>query len=105
MRIKRFDVAYANGKPHRNGTVSGANPTTTHIEYWRIPRLRDYERNPRKNDHAVDAMLGSIREYGFAIPVLARTSGEVVDGHFRLKAARKLGMWIPSLEDLQISPF
>ena len=34
----------------------------------------------------------SIREFGFKIPVLARSDGEVVDGHLRLKAARKLGI-------------
>jgi DNA modification methylase len=37
-------------------------------------------------------MCGSIREFGFKIPVLARSAGEVVDGHLRLKAARKLGI-------------
>ena len=37
-------------------------------------------------------MCGSIREFGFKIPVLARGDGEVVDGHLRLKAARKLGL-------------
>jgi ParB-like chromosome segregation protein Spo0J len=52
-----------------------------------------YARNPRKNDAAVDRMCGSIREFGFKIPVLARSDGEVVDGHLRLKAARKLGSW------------
>ena len=51
-----------------------------------------YARNPRKNDAAVDRMCGSIREFGFKIPVLARSDGEVVDGHLRLKAARKLGI-------------
>src|SRR5260370_11371972 len=38
-------------------------------------------------------MCSSIREFGFKIPVLARSDGEVVDGHLRLKAARKLGSW------------
>jgi DNA modification methylase len=37
-------------------------------------------------------MCDSIREFGFKIPVLARSDGEVVDGHLRLKAARKLGI-------------
>src|SRR6202453_184913 len=37
-------------------------------------------------------MCGSIREFGFKCPVLARSDGEVVDGHLRLKAARKLGI-------------
>src|SRR6202167_366108 len=64
-----------------------------HIEYWLIERLVFYARNPRKNDAAVDRMCSSIREFGFKIPVLARSSGEVIDGHLRLKAARKLGSW------------
>src|SRR5215470_14631169 len=63
------------------------------IQQWPIDRLVFYIRNPRKNDAAVDRMCGSIREFGFKIPVLARTDGEVVDGHLRLKAARKLGSW------------
>src|SRR6476619_1197583 len=63
-----------------------------HIETWAIDRLVFYARNPRKNDAAVDRMCSSIREFGFKIPVLARSDGEVVDGHLRLKAARKLGI-------------
>ena len=62
------------------------------IEIWSIDRLAFYPKNPRKNDAAVDRMVASIREYGFKIPVLARSSGEVVDGHLRLKAARVLGI-------------
>ena len=62
------------------------------IEMWPIDRLIPYARNPRKNDTAVDRMAASIQEFGFKIPVLARSSGEVVDGHLRLKAARKLGI-------------
>src|SRR6267142_3542009 len=62
------------------------------IETWSIGRLVEYPRNPRKNDGAVDRMCGSIREFGFKIPCLVRSDGEVVDGHLRLKAARKLGI-------------
>ena len=36
--------------------------------------------------------MASITEFGFKIPILARSSGEVVDGHLRLKAAQKMGM-------------
>jgi DNA modification methylase len=67
-------------------------PATQRIELWPIDKLIFYARNPRKNDSAVDRMCGSIREFGFKIPVLARSDGEVVDGHLRLKAARKLGI-------------
>src|ERR1700716_1481358 len=63
-----------------------------HIQQWPIEKLVFYVRNPRKNDAVVDRMCGSIREFGFKVPVLARSDGEVVDGHLRLKAARKLGI-------------
>jgi ParB-like chromosome segregation protein Spo0J len=62
------------------------------IELWSIDKFVPYARNPRKNDAAVDRMAASIQEFGFKIPVLARSTGEVVDGHLRLKAARKLGI-------------
>jgi ParB-like chromosome segregation protein Spo0J len=64
----------------------------TQIEMWPIGRLIPYARNPRKNDAAVDRMAASIQEFGFNIPVLARSNGEVVDGHLRLKAAKKLSI-------------
>ena len=69
-----------------------STPAPPQIQIWQIDRLVFYGRNPRKNDSAVDRMVASIREFGFKIPVLARSSGEVVDGHLRLKAAKKLGI-------------
>src|SRR5499425_1155218 len=72
--------------------LSQAQVTHTLLEIWPIDRFVFYARNPRKNDAAVDRMCGSIREFGFKIPVLARSDGEVVDGHLRLKAARKIGI-------------
>jgi hypothetical protein len=68
------------------------SPPSPEVQTWPIDKLVFYARNPRKNDAAVDRMCGSIREFGFKIPVLARSNGEVVDGHLRLKAARKLGI-------------
>jgi len=62
------------------------------IELWPTSRLIPYARNPRKNDHAVDQMAGAIIEFGFRIPIIARSTGEVVDGHLRLKAALRLGL-------------
>jgi DNA modification methylase len=72
--------------------IPAAAINASEVQRWQIERLIPYSRNPRKNDAAVDRMAASIREFGFKIPVLARSSGEVVDGHLRLKAARKLGM-------------
>src|SRR5947209_10890711 len=68
------------------------SPQQMEIQTWPIHRLVEYARNPRKNDAAVDRRCSSIREFGFKVPVLIRSDGEVVDGHLRLKAARKLGI-------------
>ena len=62
------------------------------LEQWPIGRLVEYERNPRKNDDVVDRMAQAIMEFGFRIPIVARSDGLVVDGHLRLKAARVLGL-------------
>lgn len=62
------------------------------IEYWSIDRLIPYARNPRKNDDAVPKMAGLIKEFGFKVPVVIRSTGEVIDGHLRLKAAQRLGL-------------
>lgn len=69
-----------------------ALPLTIRMETWPIDRFIPYARNPRKNNHAVDRMCASLREFGFKIPCLVRSDGEVVDGHLRLKAAQKLGI-------------
>lgn len=62
------------------------------FETWPIDRCIDYARNPRKNDHAVDKVAAAIREFGFRVPIVAKSDGLVVDGHLRLKAAKKLGL-------------
>jgi DNA modification methylase len=62
------------------------------IVYKPIGWFKEYARNPRKNDAAVDRMCASIREFGFAVAMLCRSTGEIVDGHLRFKGAKKLGM-------------
>jgi DNA modification methylase len=62
------------------------------IETWPISKFVPYARNLRKNGPAVERMIASIQEFGFRIPLLARSNGEIVDGHLRLKAAHKLGL-------------
>lgn len=81
------------------------------IEMWSIDKLAVYAKNPRQNDHAVDQVAAAIKEYGFRVPVVAKSDGTVVDGHLRLKAARALGLSeIPvvladDLTDAQVKAF
>ena len=62
------------------------------LEHWPTSWLIPYARNPRKNDHAVEQMASAISEFGFRIPIIAKSTGEVCDGHMRLKAALRLGL-------------
>lgn len=84
---------------------------TQDIKHWPVDRLIEYARNPRKNDHAVDRVAAAIKEFGFRVPILVKSDGLVVDGHLRLKAAKKLGMGtVPALladdmTDTQIKAF
>lgn len=68
------------------------------VETWPVTRLIPYARNPRRNDAAVEKMCAAIREFGFRIPIVARSDGTVADGHLRLKAAQRLG-----LEDVPVA--
>ena len=37
-------------------------------------------------------MAAAIKEFGFRIPIVARSDGTIIDGHLRLKAAQRLGL-------------
>jgi ParB-like chromosome segregation protein Spo0J len=67
-------------------------PPPADLLHWPLDRFIEYARNPRRNDHAVEKIAAAIHEFGFRIPILAKSDGLVVDGHLRLKAARKLGL-------------
>jgi len=55
-------------------------------------KLHPWEENPRKNDHAIDAIADSIRSFGFNVPILCDQNLTIIAGHTRWKAANKLGM-------------
>lgn len=62
------------------------------IIYKKLEELHPYKNNPRRNDQAVDAVANSIREFGFKVPAVIDKSGEIIAGHTRYKAAKKLGI-------------
>lgn len=57
-----------------------------------IKKLNPYQRNPRHNDNAVDAVAASMKEYGFLSPVITDADFNVCVGHTRIKAATELGL-------------
>lgn len=61
------------------------------IEYKPVEDLIMYANNPRKNDGAaLDAVVASIKEFGFKNPVVVDRDNVIVCGHTRVKAAKKL---------------
>ncbi|GHT30879.1 methyltransferase [Planctomycetales bacterium] len=65
---------------------------TLNIELRDITSIRPYERNPRINDKAVDAVAVSLKEFGFRQPIVVDTDNIIIAGHTRYKAALKLGL-------------
>lgn len=62
------------------------------IELRKTSEVKPYPNNPRTNDDAVDAVAGSIREFGFRQPIVVDAEGVIIVGHTRWKAAQKLGI-------------
>ena len=62
------------------------------IEYLETDNLIPYINNPRINGNAVDAVAGSIAEFGFRNPIIIDKDNVIIAGHTRLLAAKKLGL-------------
>lgn len=64
-----------------------------HIDYRAVDLLIPYARNAKQHSDAQVAQIAaSIREFGWGAPILIDGQNNVIAGHGRLLAARKLGM-------------
>src|SRR6185437_13341021 len=70
--------------------------------------IKTYQSNPRDHDHLIEPLVEAITRFGFRVPVLMKQDGTLIDGHGRLKAAKRLGMTsIPAFvcqNDEELSP-
>lgn len=62
------------------------------IEWVPIGSVTRYDRNPRKNDHAVDAVKASIAEFGWRSPIVVDLNRVIVCGDTRYLAAQQLNL-------------
>jgi ParB-like chromosome segregation protein Spo0J len=63
------------------------------VERWSIERLIPYARNARTHSDAqVSQIAASVKEWGWTTPILVDPEGQIIAGHGRVMAARKLGM-------------
>ena len=83
--------------------VSGSR---VQLALWAIDKLVPSPRNARTHSDAqVAEIAGSMRAFGFTNPILANEAGDVIAGHGRLAAARKLGLTeVPVIVLSNLSP-
>src|SRR6267378_6173663 len=76
-----------------NVDVADHEPDRMRLEFWSLDRLIPSPRNARTHSDAqIAEVAGSIRAFGFTNPILVGEDGDVVAGHGRLEAARRLGL-------------
>jgi hypothetical protein len=64
-----------------------------HVERRSVESLIPYARNARTHsDEQVAQIAASIKEWGWTTPVLVDEDGQIIAGHGRVMAARKLGI-------------
>lgn len=75
------------------------------IIYKSTDELIPYINNPRDNEEAVDLVASSIKNFGFNVPIVIDKNNEIVTGHTRLKAAKKLNInKVPCIVADDLSP-
>ena len=58
-----------------------------------IEDIKPYNKNPRKiSDKAIDMVATSIKEFGFQQPIVVDMKDEIVVGHTRYQASKKLNL-------------
>ncbi|MBO5789654.1 MAG: ParB N-terminal domain-containing protein [Clostridia bacterium] len=75
------------------------------IEELSLSEITPYEKNPRRNDNAVEYVAESIRQFGFKVPLVIDENGVIVTGHTRYKAAQQLGLkTVPCIRATDLTP-
>ena len=104
MAYQANKAAKTASKARRNAATNAAL-IEVQIQYRAVGDLVLDPRNPRQHSkRQVNQIADSIREFGFVMPVVIDDTGQVVIGHGRVLAAKKLGMLrIPVVEIRHLS--
>ena len=62
------------------------------IQQLNAEDIKPYNKNPRKNDDAVNVVAKSLEEFGFQQPLVLDENNVIVVGHTRFRAAKKIGL-------------
>jgi DNA modification methylase len=73
--------------------ISNAPICPEKIEHWDIEKIIPYAKNSRTHsENQIAQIAASIKEWGWTSPILIDETGQIIAGHGRVMAARKLGM-------------
>jgi hypothetical protein len=77
----------------------------TAAEWVELERLHGWEHNPKRHpDAQVADLMRSIKRFGWGAVILARPNGEIIAGHGRLEAAKRLGLAKVPVRWLNLDP-
>lgn len=61
------------------------------VEMRPLESITPYNRNPRRNEDAIDKVASAIKEFGWRQPIVVDSNGVIIVGHTRYAAAKELG--------------
>jgi len=74
-------------------------------EWVELERLHGWDKNPKKHpDAQMRDLMKSIKRFGWGAVILARPNGEIIAGHGRMEAAKRLGMAKVPVRFLDLDP-
>jgi hypothetical protein len=76
------------------------------VEVWSLSRLTPYANNPKNHTpEQIEEIARSITEFGFLVPILVNSDGEIIAGHGRMLASFHLELEeVPVLIADHLSP-
>lgn len=60
------------------------------VEVFSLNKIQPYKNNPRKNKASIDAVVESIKQFGYTQPILIDQNNVIIAGHSRYQACKKL---------------
>jgi ParB-like chromosome segregation protein Spo0J len=86
------------------GRTPNPKQTEEAAEYVELHKIHPWDQNPRNNAKAIREVMRSIQRFGFAAPIIARKQdGEIIAGHTRYEAAKRLHLEKVPVRFLDIS--
>lgn len=79
-------------KPAKPDAPVDMSTVRANVRWMDINDVKPYVYNARDNSKAIQAVANSIKNFGFIVPIVVDSEGNLAAGHTRIEAAKTLGM-------------